>query len=139
MRFVYIQYDAAEELIERVIFQSVEFDAGQRLAEILSGKRDFEQVSPNITLVNHAGGLYILHRDGRIGKFVVIDLQTAPLFDNRPLSESLLIFQRSLRFCIRYWNNFPTSKFERHIASKRNSELCLIVILIQTAPNQERP
>ena len=77
MRFIAVERSAAQEIISNRTLQSVEYDAGRSLGELLLHGVADVPLGPRLELVNHAGGLFFLSATETSPDFILFDLETS--------------------------------------------------------------
>lgn len=105
--YIIIDEVALQELVESNIYQSLEFESGEILAEYLSGAEITKPISPRIVPTFSRDCLYMLSSRTPTG-YLVID---SKIFDNLPSfsqkqshkSELITVFQRICRFALKEW------------------------------------
>src|SRR5271167_8761 len=109
MRYISVDLQAAEDIISDHFLQSVEFEQGSNLAQLICGLLVDARLSARVRVLPQNDGLLLLATGEKSREVVVFDLEAAPLFDKRNPGSALLCFQRVLRFAIRYWKKFKLS------------------------------
>lgn len=115
MRFIAVDENAADELVSDRFLQSSEFDAGRLLVRRIQGKEREVTLNPRISIVEQESGLYFLSSNSaspNSPNLIVLDLVQAPIFSGRSDAECLLIFQKVIRFAVRYWKKLRPSRSE---------------------------
>jgi hypothetical protein len=106
MKYVCIDDGAVAELISGRNFQSVDFDEGAELISSLAGLGAFMVKSGRITHFQDADGVFLTTAGPwKRKKYLVIDCEQSQIFSQLPKSESLVSFQKLLRFCAKLWTN----------------------------------
>lgn len=103
MKFLAVPRSAVEALAGGRTFQSTEFDAGANLEALLLGHSQSFDTS-SVVAVPSRQGVCLLARDNPDVDVLVFDLETSGLFQAAPTSKALMVFQKVLRFALRYWN-----------------------------------
>ena len=103
-RFIVVSRAAAETMAADRFLQSCEFEQGSKLAAFLADElKDTIPVLPLVLIAPGSGGLCFVSRKSDRSDALVFDLEACPIFDARGRQETLLIFQKILRFALRYW------------------------------------
>ena len=134
------------KLLSNRTLQSVEYDAGRSLGELLLHGVADVPLGPRLELVNHAGGLFFLSATETSPDFILFDLETSGLFTNDTLlAEAVLRFQKVLRFAIKVWSNLRLSITERLLSNSKAvvfphpiSQHTSFRIVIDLAPDSTR-
>src|SRR5690242_15808728 len=114
MKFVLVDHCAALEIVSDRRLQSSAFEAAVVLANALQGKED-ARPSGEFLVGRNDGDLFFLCKNRQVNDCLVLDLDEAAVFDGRNVDETLQIFQRLLRFSIKYWENLAVSANEHWI------------------------
>lgn len=115
-QFILFDHAAAHAIIVDRFLQSVDFDQGYALADLLqSPSTPHQPVSSKLGFVQEAGGLYVLGVPSDERHYVVFDLTQADPF-NIIDGDCLLILQRVLRCAVRLWEHMAMSSHDRLIA-----------------------
>lgn len=146
LRFVFVDSVAAEDIVSSRVLQSIEFDQGQRLAELLEGMAAFTQLSSRTFVIDAPSGVFILGREGAKNDFVVIDLESAPIFTGVTSKDALMKFQKILRFARRRWAKSSPGHNERLLTGSTKAVIfpypittqSLVRITVELAPDRER-
>ena len=117
MKYVCIDDGAVEELISGRNYQTVEFEEGARLIEVLSGRRQLALKFSNVVVTQEEKTIFLSTAGSwKSKKYLVIDCERCELFESHPASHSLVYLQKLLRFCTKFWNNSVYSKSENLIS-----------------------
>ena len=117
MKYVCIDDGAVEEIISGRSYQTVEFEDGARLIEVLSGRSQLALKFSNVIVTQEKNTIYFSTMGSwKSKKYLVIDCERCQLFEPHPPSNSLVYFQKLLRFCTKFWNNPIYSKSEKLIS-----------------------
>lgn len=124
MKYVCIDDGAVTELISGRQFQSVDFDEGAELISSLTGLGAFMVKSGRITHFQDADGVF-LTTDGswKKKKYLFIDCEQSQIFTQLPKNESLVSFQKLLRFCAKIWSNGVFNSSEKIISGTSKAVL----------------
>lgn len=115
MEFILIENKAVDEIINKRVFQSVEYDQGLGLATLLKTCKNEMSLDISIQILENVYGIYILRGEEQIENCIIFDLTQANPFSNKDESEILYILQRILRCAKRVWSNSPLGSHERAI------------------------
>lgn len=113
---IVIDLPTLKECVESNIYQSLQFEAGERLAKGLLDP-SINSISPRVTPVRHKDTLYLLQSRTETG-YLVIDTVIfneyhLGLHDDAALEDRLLRFQRTCRFALKHWAGLSFSFTER--------------------------
>ena len=147
IRFFAIERTAAHEIISGRTLQSIEFQRGRLLSEVLQQGSTAISLGPRLAIVFDEQGMFIISTGQRVQDYVVFDLDTCDLFGppHTPAS-SLLYFHKCLRFCLKVWENQRPSSSERFLPGSAKSiifpypisQKTEFRISIDTAPDADR-
>jgi hypothetical protein len=115
-RYIFVDAEAAEDIVSTRFLQSEEFEQGKLFATALAGNAEYRQLAAHTHIIEGNDGIFILNDKSRQNDFLVIDLESAPLFDNCNARDSLLRFQKLVRFARRRWAKVSPAQNERLIA-----------------------
>ena len=117
MKYVCIDDGAVSELISGREYQSIDFEAGDKLISGLSGKVELIAKLKDIVLLQDLDGAFLTTKGSwKQKKYVVIDCETSSLFTQLREGESLTSFQKLLRFCSKYWSGSVLNNHEKLIS-----------------------
>ena len=114
-RFLVVSRAAAETITADRFLQSCEFDQGFRLASFLTNgtqdvdvgedeNADVDIDIPRVSLVTGGGGACFVRQSRDRSDAIVFDFDICPIFAHQTEVDALLVFQKTLRFAIRYWS-----------------------------------
>jgi superfamily I DNA/RNA helicase len=120
VRFIAVERTAAEEVISDRTLQSIEYETGRTLGNVLLAKLPGALLNPKIQVVSHSEGLFFLSAIDRSPDFVVFDLEASGLFgNNTSLADAILYFQKVLRFAVKWWSNLRLSITEHTLTNSK--------------------
>lgn len=120
MTYLYISYDAILEIAATHRLQNSDFDEAHELCEVLRGNIDKWNLG-FLHFIKDSRGGYFFTKKPNFKKGIIFDYSTFDGF-NSPKEENLItIFQKVLKFAIRYFENLPPSSCEKHIAGENIS------------------
>ncbi|WP_324711242.1 UvrD-helicase domain-containing protein [Pseudomonas citronellolis] len=110
-RFIAIEKDTAKEIVNIRQLQSTEYEEGKNLASLIK----LGEINQNLMIQAHqtASGI-ILTQKSQSDEYLVFDLELFGGFKNSNNDESLIIFQKTLRTAIKFWDNIPFSSSEKN-------------------------
>lgn len=114
MKFVLVDHAASLDLVSDRRVQSTSFEVGLKLVNALRDAGT-APVLGNVYCRLENSNLYLLGKNQKTDACLVMDLEQAPLFTGRPDDDVLVVFQRLLRFAIKYWDNLTLSGNEHFI------------------------
>lgn len=116
MDFVLIDEAACQQIIQDRRLLSSEFESGRKLISVLrEGCAKPLQIDA-LVITQNKQGMYILSTGEGGRNSVVVDLHTADLFSGVSDRDVMVILQRLIRFCVKYWYKRPYSpSFEKII------------------------
>lgn len=145
-KFVLIDADAAEDIVSTRTLQSDEFEQGQLLAASITGAGNDRQLAPRTFLIREASGLFILNDRNTHKDFLVIDLESAPIFADCSSRDVIVRFQKLLRFSRRRWARVSPAQNEKILPNSTKAVVfpypitthSSIRISIELSPDQHR-
>ncbi len=146
MKFLALSRSAADTIASDRFVQSREFPQGLELAQFLN---DPALTPPELARIfNHRDkdGTCFVSTGAELPGTLVFDLTQADLFEALATDEALLVFQRILRFALRYWSNQKLNVNERIVKGTSHavvfpfpiSTQSLYRVVIETAPDDKR-
>jgi len=147
VRFVAVSRPAAEEIISDRRLQSVEYEVGRTLAQVLKTAPPTARLSPRLALFRHTDGLFLLTPLGSSQDYVVFDSRCG-LFDLAHTTEEVLVYlNKILRFATKIWGGLRLSVSERVLTGSSTKAIVFpypisqhtnFRISIELAPDSER-
>lgn len=147
IRFIAIEKTAAHEIISTRLLQSIEFEEGRLLSEVLKNPAlDFSPSAP-MQILHHADGVFFVPLSPISSDFLVFDLATSGLFGSKQSNaDALLCFQKVLRFAVKVWNGLRLSATERPLQNSSKiiiwpypiSQHTSFRISVETSPDDVR-
>lgn len=113
IKYIVIDRQSAGELVSDRAFQSIDFPNGQALAFFLTNKSIDFPVNKKINYIDVKRGVFLISKECISDDILIIDLQEAPVFEKRSDSDSLLLFQKIIRFAIKRWEKMSLTWAER--------------------------
>lgn len=124
MKYICIDDGAVAELVSGRQFQSIDFEEGADLIKSLSGIGAFMVKSGRITHFQDPDGVFICTAGAwKKKKYLLIDCEQSQIFSQLPKSESLVSFQKLLRFCTKLWTNGIYNHSEKVISGTSKAVL----------------
>lgn len=146
MKFLAVSRAAAEALAADRFLQACEFLQGLQFAEFLQDPAAAPPDLPRVHVHRGSEGVAMVGRQSESADTLVFDLEQSGLLGALPADEALLVFQKVLRFALRYWANqkFPAS--EKPIKGTSRvvvfpfpiSTQSSFRVVIETAPDNKR-
>lgn len=119
MGYILFTYDALLEFASGRNFQSYEFSQSEQLCEILMGKSE-EWNHPTIYLSKINGrGLIFFTRKLDEKRGLLFDLDTFKGFENQNPQAVITIFQKTIKYGIRYFDKQPLAPCEHDLSGDR--------------------
>lgn len=113
--YIFISYDAMQEFAADRFYQSAEFEQSRILCAILRGiSEDWEHHRIYFKKDKKGVFFYTEHLDRNRG--VLFDLSSFKGFSNKSDSVIVNIFQKVMKYGIKYFNNYPLVSCERNIS-----------------------
>lgn len=120
MKYLYISYDAILELAAVHRLQNSDFDEAHELCNVLRGSIDKWNLG-QIQYLKVSKGGYFFTKKPNLKKGVVFDYATFDGFTTAKDDALITIFQKIIKFSIRYFENLPPSSCEKHISGTNTS------------------
>ena len=121
MNYLVITQSAINDLSGMQNLQSADYADGTNLVQLLRGNLDsWSQGSVHFSKIGKGGFLYTSRNDVN-KKGLVFDLSTFRGFENHKEDYVITIFQKLLKFAIRYLENLPPAACERHFTGQDTS------------------
>ncbi|MCW5922600.1 MAG: UvrD-helicase domain-containing protein [Saprospiraceae bacterium] len=114
MNFLFISYDAIKELTSVHQLQSSDFNESLDICKILKGELGTWKRFNIIFSKAEKGGFFFTTQPD-IKKGIVFDLTTFKGFESAKNDQLITIFQKTLKFAIRYFEKLPPTTCERHL------------------------
>lgn len=122
-KYIVIDKIAATDLVSSRQFQSIDFAAGRKFVELLTGKTNILPTAPGMHCFAEKEYLYVLNNKSIENNILVIDYENAPLFEGRSDNESLYLIQKIMRFSIKRWENMSFTLTERFLSGSTKAIL----------------
>lgn len=113
MKFILIDSDSIEELINTRQYQSSEFEEGRTLISFFKGCLNRLILTSSCVAIQSNGGGYIVRRGSKAIDYIVFDLEEMPNLLHKDDAGFLLAIQKTLRFCKKLLADLSPSKSER--------------------------
>lgn len=114
MDYIFITYDAIEEFTSGRFFQSYEFSDSVDLCRVLKGE-SVEWNHHSIHLERNDRGIFFCTKTFDKKRGIIFDLTSFKGFNECSNDKIIMMFQRILKYAIRYYNNLPLVKCERNL------------------------
>lgn len=113
-KFLYVDFSAVDVCVNSRQLQTVEYDEGTNFSKKL---RNFSELFYGFSLnfVEENGGIYLLKNNEKTNRGIVFDFDTFNGFNYNSEQDSLTLFQKVIRFAIKYWGNMVFSSCEKNI------------------------
>ena len=146
MRFIAVSRAAAETLASDRFLQACEFLQGLQFAEFVRNPTLSTPELPRVRIHRDPDGVSLVAIEKESTDTLVFDLEQIQVLDNLTPDDALLVFQKVLRFALRYWSNQKLPASEKPI--KGTSRVVLFPfpistrssfrVVIETAPDNKR-
>lgn len=115
MKYLFVSYDAIKELTSVHQLQSSEFNESLEVCKILKGElASWNRLNVNFSKSEKGGFFYTTQPD--LKKAIVFDFSTFKGFESAKNDQIITIFQKVLKFAIRYFEKLPPASCEKHIS-----------------------
>ncbi len=110
MNYILVDKSACREIVQNRFLQNSGFPPARELISLIKGKNGSIK---GLAVANNAAG-FIFTKEGSIPNedAVVFDLEALRLTEALSENEALVAFQKTLRFCIKYWDGLALSSSE---------------------------
>lgn len=109
MKFIVVEKSAAKTLVAIRTLQSTEYKDGLLLTKLLTEGTEPEIPFPGLSVVVHINGILIIGSEENYNHLLIFDMELFAGFSGRAPSETLLVFQKSCRTALKYWEKIPFS------------------------------
>lgn len=133
MKYIFISYDAIIEFTTGRFFQNTEYNAGENLCKILSEGTTVDLHYPRIKVSKGDRGLFFYTQNIDKKRGVIFDLQTFSGFQECSNDRLLMLFQRVLKYAIRYFDGQKRVKCEHELPGTNTT----LVYPFPFAPNKD--
>lgn len=113
MKYLYIDQEAARELIAERTLQSAEFKVGKLFSSFIRSEITSLPLGSKIAALNNAEGGFIIAPTITSLNYIVFDLDEIPDLLKLDDNGILLVLQKTLRFAIKQWDGLKPSIHER--------------------------
>lgn len=113
--FIFISYDAVQEFASDRFYQSAEFEQSRKLCIILRGGT-LEWEHQRIFLKSDKKGVYFFTEQINRKRGILFDLTTFSGFRDKSDTVLINIFQKVMKYGIKYFNGLPLVSCERNIS-----------------------
>lgn len=118
MNYIYVSFDAISEITSTHKLQSADFNESATLCQAIRGEISHWTYGFLYFRLTPKGGFFF-SRESQVKKGVVFDLSTFLGFQNAKDEIILTVFQKVLKFAIRYFAMLPSTSCEKHIADNK--------------------
>lgn len=116
MKYIYISLDAINAFVKIRQYQSIEYELGERLYNVLIGK-DTHLNDPIIQLKMLESGLVFYTSQMNKNQGIIFDLITFNAFQKQDAKSVITIFQKILKFAIKYFNHLAYAPCEKDVTA----------------------
>ncbi len=110
MSYILVDKSACQEIVQNRFLQNAGFPPARELISLLKGKIG---ALPGLTATKNAAGFIFTKENASPSEdAVVFDLETLRLTGALNDNEALVAFQKTLRFCVKYWDGLALSSGE---------------------------
>ena len=121
LKYIFITAEASEAIASDKTMQSIESYDGFLLASYLTNQTTEAPARLNCHFNMTSDGIFIKGNENNPNRVLVIDVEQSNLFSGFDEQSVLTIFQKTLRFSIKYWENLHFSSYERNIQNSSKS------------------
>lgn len=112
MAYIFLTLDAIQAFASTRQFQSSEYDESQTLCSVLTGRISQWSYRELFFKKTSKGGYFYTSKP-QLNKGIIFDFDTFDGFQNRSEDECIIIFQKVLKYAIRYFEGLPLVSCER--------------------------
>jgi superfamily I DNA/RNA helicase len=120
MKYVYLTLDAIELFAQIRQFQSAEYSETSMLCEVLKGNIQNWDYS-EIKIVSKPEGIIFYTNKIDKNKGILFDYDNFRSFLEEQCSRMITIFQKTIKYAIRYFNNMPLAPCEKNIPNSSSA------------------
>ena len=113
--YIFISYDAVQEFAADRFYQSAEFEQSRKLCAILKGESE-EWEHGRIYFKKEKKGIYFYTEQIDRKRGILFDLSTFKGFSDKSDTVIVNIFQKVMKYGIKYFNGLPLVSCERNIS-----------------------
>lgn len=117
MKYIYITLDAIDAFSSIRQYHSIEYQNGENLYQVLSGN-SYELNDKQIILQRFDNGLAFYTSNFDRNRGILFDLSTFNAFYNQDAKNVITIFQKILKYAIKYFNKLAYAPCEKDIDTK---------------------
>ena len=117
MKYIYITLDAIDAFSSIRQYHSIEYQNGENLYQVLSGN-SYELNDKQIILQHFDNGLAFYTSNFDRNRGILFDLSTFNAFYNQDAKNVITIFQKILKYAIKYFNKLAYAPCEKDIDTK---------------------
>lgn len=118
MNYIYITLDAIRLFVSMRKFQSSEYTESKQLCRILKGDLEVWYDSKISFYSNGKGGGFFFTKDIDRTKGVLFDYKSFDAFTTKDCNSIITIFQKTLKYSIRYFEKLPLAACEKHVTTE---------------------
>ena len=114
MKYIYITKDAIDYFVSNRLYLSFEYDFGEMLYNLLSG-HNYSWQDNQVFIHQTQDGVILYTPDIDKNNGVLFDLTQFDAFSRQNESKVITIFQKTLKYAVRYFGNLSLAPCERNI------------------------
>lgn len=116
MKYIYITLDAIEAFSNIRQYQSIDYASGEALYKVLHGS-SVSLEDKRIKLLSLDNGVVFYTSNFDRNRGVLFDLSTFDAFKNKEPKHAITIFQKVLKYAIKYFNNLACAPCEKEVTN----------------------
>ena len=120
MKYIFITKDAIDYFVSNRLYQSFEYDFGETLYNLLSN-HDYNWQDDQVLIHQTQDGIILHTSNIDKNNGVLFDLTQFDAFSTQNGSKAITIFQKTLKYAIRYFGNLPPAPCERNIENSNTT------------------
>ncbi|MDT3705919.1 MAG: UvrD-helicase domain-containing protein [Thiobacillus sp.] len=117
MKYLYVDQEAAQELVSERTLQSAEFQSGKLFVAFMRSEIKSLVLSSKVSALDNDEGGFIVAPALKSLNYIVFDLEEAPRLLKLDDNGILLVLQKTLRFATKHWSGLKPSSHERIIGN----------------------
>lgn len=118
LEYIFISGDAVQEFAADRFYQSAEFEQARKLCAILKGESQ-EWDHQRIFIKKNKKGVFFYTEQIKKNQGILFDLTTFTGFKDKNNTVLINIFQKVMKYGIKYFNNLPLVSCERNISDSQ--------------------
>lgn len=117
MKYILFEEGAVDELVSNRFFQTIDFDLGRALYELVSTGKTLIDLPANLTIIKLGDGIALASKSAtKESHFLVFDLEQSNFLSAISATETVFVLQKALRLSKKLWQKMSLNFSERVIS-----------------------